>query len=182
MLRWVYINPIIGTQSSMGPRWTGRYSCQFEKHLPEPEIKCSRPIHLEIRVNLAWCFIGSSIFLFEQTLSHYMTLLFYHIWLKTVSKGTWTEEVRNASAPGGINRLHLPKYQKKWISNIGGQIIVIYIWKIDGNGYICLEKQAFFDNDLCRLRVISHLYWWSNSEIFVDVCFPWTKITISACT
>ena len=35
------------------------------------------------------------LFLFEQTLTHPMTL-FYHIWLKTVSKGTWTEEVRNA--------------------------------------------------------------------------------------
>ena len=35
--------------------------------------------------------------------------LFYHIWLKTVSKGTWTEKVRNAWAPaGGRNHLHLP--------------------------------------------------------------------------
>ena len=33
---------------------------------------------------------------FEHTLTHPMTL-FYHTWLKTVSKGTWTEEVvRNA--------------------------------------------------------------------------------------
>ena len=33
----------------------------------------------------------------------------------------------------------------------------MYISKIDGKGYICLENQAFFDNDLYRLRVISHL-------------------------
>ena len=32
---------------------------------------------------------------FWANLTHPMTL-FYHIWLKTVSKGTWTEEVRNA--------------------------------------------------------------------------------------
>ena len=65
----------------------------------KPEIKCTRWIHLEIRFNLALCFIRSSIFyrkpLFEQTLTHFLTL-FYHIWLKTVSKGTSTEEVRNA--------------------------------------------------------------------------------------
>ena len=32
---------------------------------------------------------------FWANFNHFMTL-FYHIWLKTVSKGTWTEEVRNA--------------------------------------------------------------------------------------
>ena len=32
---------------------------------------------------------------FWANLTHPMAL-FYHIWLKTVSKGTWTEEVRNA--------------------------------------------------------------------------------------
>ena len=44
------------------------------------------------------CLVFHSIvdlFLFEQTLTHPMTL-FYHIWVKTESKGTWTEEVRNA--------------------------------------------------------------------------------------
>ena len=29
------------------------------------------------------------------------------------------------------------------MSNIGEQIIVIYIWKINGKGYIYLENQAF---------------------------------------
>ena len=42
-----------GTQSAMGPRWPGHYFCQFEKRLPQPEIKCTRRIHLEIRFNLA---------------------------------------------------------------------------------------------------------------------------------
>ena len=40
-------------------------------------------------------------------------------------------------------------------------------------GYICwkikLSRPWNFDNDSCRLCVISHLYWWSNSEVFVDV-------------
>ena len=42
---------IKGTPSAMGPRWPGHYFCQFEKRLPQPEIKYTRPIHLEIRFN-----------------------------------------------------------------------------------------------------------------------------------
>ena len=86
-----------GTQSAVGLRWPGHYFCQFEKHLPQPAIKCTHQIHLEIPFNLARWFIPPSFFhrtpLFEHTLTDPMTL-FYHIWLKRVSKGTWTEEVR----------------------------------------------------------------------------------------
>ena len=39
------------TQSAMEPRWPGQYFSQFEKRLPQPEIKSTRPIHLEIRFN-----------------------------------------------------------------------------------------------------------------------------------
>ena len=35
----------------MGQRWPGQYFSQFEKRLPQPEIKSTRPIHLEIRFN-----------------------------------------------------------------------------------------------------------------------------------
>ena len=42
-----------GTQSAMGPRWPGHYFCQFENRSSQPEIKCTRQIHLEIRFNLA---------------------------------------------------------------------------------------------------------------------------------
>ena len=87
------------SQSAMWPRWPGHYFRQFEKSLPQPEIKWTRQLQLEIRFNLAQCFIRSSIFyrkpLFEKTLIYPMTL-FYHIWLKKVSKGTWIDEVRNA--------------------------------------------------------------------------------------
>ena len=38
-----------GTQSAMRSRWPGHYFCRFEKRLPQPEIKSTRPIHLEIR-------------------------------------------------------------------------------------------------------------------------------------
>ena len=34
----------------------------FEKRFPQPEIKCTRRIHLESRFNLSQCFIPSSIF------------------------------------------------------------------------------------------------------------------------
>ena len=37
-----------GTQSALGPRWTGHLFSHFEKSLPQPEIK----VHLEIRFNL----------------------------------------------------------------------------------------------------------------------------------
>ena len=83
---------IKGTQSAMWPHWPGHYFCQFEKRLPQLEIKSTRQIHLEIRFNPAWRFIRSSIFywksLLEQTFTH-PTTLFNHIWLKTVFKGTW---------------------------------------------------------------------------------------------
>ena len=101
-----------GTESAMGPRWPVHYFFPFEKRLPQPEIKCTRRIHKDIRYNLAKCSIRSSIFyrkpLFEQTLTHPMTL-FYHIWLKTVSKGTWTEEVRNLV---GAGRVKSPSFSK----------------------------------------------------------------------
>ena len=38
---------------------------------------------------------------------------------------------------------------------------VTYVWKIK------LSRPWTFGNDSCRLGVISHLYWWSNSEVFV---------------
>ena len=47
--------------------------------------------------------------------------------------------------------------KETWTEGVRAQIIVINIWKIDGKGYICFENQTSFDNDLCRLRVISHL-------------------------
>ena len=37
-----------GTQSAMGPHGPGHYFCQFEKPLPQPEIKSMHRIHLEI--------------------------------------------------------------------------------------------------------------------------------------
>ena len=40
---------------------------------------------------------------------------------------------------------------------------VTYVWKIN------LSRPWTFDNDLCRLRVISHLYWRSNSRVFINV-------------
>lgn len=40
-----------GTQSAMGPHWPGHYFSQFEKCLPQPEIKCTHWIHLEICFN-----------------------------------------------------------------------------------------------------------------------------------
>ena len=43
----------VETQSAIGPHLPGHYFCQFEKRLPQTEIKCTRRIHLEIRFNLA---------------------------------------------------------------------------------------------------------------------------------
>ena len=167
-----------GTESAMGPRWPVHYFFPFEKRLPQPEIKCTRRIHKDIRYNLAKCSIRSSIFyrkpLFEQTLTHPMTL-FYHIWLKTVSKGTWTEEVRNLVGAGRVKSPSFSKIikemnQQHWRTNNR----FIYVWKIK------LSRPWTFDNDSCRLCIIFHLYWWSNSEVFVDVWHSWTKPSVNS--
>ena len=50
--------------------------------------------------------------------------------------------------------------KEKWIDNIGGQIIVICIWKIGGKGYICLENQAFstLNRPLChKVNLLSYV-------------------------
>ena len=49
------VTRVKGTQSAIGPRWPGHYLCQFEKCLPQPEIKSQihGRIHLEIRFNAA---------------------------------------------------------------------------------------------------------------------------------
>ena len=49
-----------GRQSAMGLRWPGHYFCQFEKRLPQPEIKPMRRMHLEIRFKPAWCFLDKN--------------------------------------------------------------------------------------------------------------------------
>ena len=49
----ILVDILKGTRWAMWPRWPGHYFCQFEKRLPQPEIKCTRRIHLEIRFNLA---------------------------------------------------------------------------------------------------------------------------------
>ena len=73
-----------------------------------------------------------------------------------VKKGIQRNMTRRDEKRIGAGREKSPSFAK--VTNIGEQIIVIYIWKIDGKGYICLEIQASFDNDLYRLRVISHLH------------------------
>ena len=45
---------------------------------------------------------------------------------------------------------------------------VTYIWKIKGS-----RLWSFHTVQSLRLRAISHLYWCSNSEVFVDVWLPW---------
>ena len=80
----------------------------------------------------------------------------------------------------GAGREKSPSFTKitrenKWIKNNGEQIIVIkfiYIWTINQKVYTYLENQASSTLKLrqwFRLCLISHLYWWSNSAVFVDV-------------
>ena len=45
---------------------------------------------------------------------------------------------------------------------------VTYIWKIKGS-----RPWSFHTVQSLRLRAISHLYWCSNSEVFVNVWLPW---------
>ena len=62
----------------MGPRWPGHYFWEFEKLLPQPEIKSTRRIHLEIGFNPTWCFIRSSIFYWKSLLSKLLLILLHY--------------------------------------------------------------------------------------------------------
>ena len=129
-------------------------------------------------------------------------------WLKTVSNETWIEEVRNVQSLGGRNRLRLPKYQKKWIKNIGEQIIVIFInlenrWKrlhmlgkpsfldLEPSTMIHADSVSFLKSADDRIRKYSSMFGfpWKNpsvnSQWYIKQCLLWyglvSKITISAC-
>ena len=62
----------------MGPRWPGRFFSQFEKRLPQPEIKGTRRIHLEIHLNLASFFIQTQFFSENLFLSKLVLILKHH--------------------------------------------------------------------------------------------------------
>ena len=167
----------------MGPRWPGHYFYQFEERLPQPQIKCTRRIHLEVRFNLAWSLIRSSIFyrktLFEHTLTHPMTLFYHMIWLKTVSKGIeqkrWETLRRRAGEIAFVcqnnkRNVSITLASKESLYILEKSMVkVTYVWKIK------LSRPWTFDNDSCRLCVISHLCRWSNSELFVDVWLSLNK-------
>ena len=142
------IPPLVkGTQSAMGSRWPGHYFCQFE---PFTLTRNQSYASDTSRNPLQSCLVSHSILdlllnrkpLFEQTFAHPITL-FYHIFLKN-----------------GIQRNTNRKRE------------------IDGRGYIYLENQAFSTLNLqqwFRLAIaicdcaIVHLYWCSNSEVFIYV-------------
>ena len=74
--------------------------------------------------------------------------------------------------------------KRKSISNIGEQIIIIYIWKIDGKGYTYLENQAFSTLNLrqwrrlCTLLLNSIDVWiWKYSSMFG---FPWKNPLVNS--
>ena len=148
------------------------------------------PIHQEIRFNPTYCFIQSSIFywkpLFKQTLTYPVTL-FYHIWLKQYSKEreqkrwetrrrragdiafVYQNNKRNESVTLTSNNHYMYIYIfGKWMEK------VTYMWKIKRS-----RPWTFHAEKSLRLRAISHLYWCSNSEIFVDVWLPWKNPSVN---
>ena len=43
-----FLTDLKATQSAMGMCWPGHYFCQFDKHLPQPKIKCTRWIRVRV--------------------------------------------------------------------------------------------------------------------------------------
>ena len=172
----------------MGPRWPGHYFCQFEKSLPQPEIKWTRRLVFHSILDLL-----QKICFWANFNSSYDIILSYFV-KNSIQRNKNRREIafvcqnnkRNESITLANKSYVFGKSMEK----------VTYVWKIK------LSRPWTFDNDSCRLRVISHLYWWSNSEVFVDVwlfldksigefsmvykkCVLWcglgSIITISAC-
>jgi len=75
-----------GTQSALG-HFFGHWFSHFGKSPPQPEIKDTCQLHLEIRFNLCSVLLDFLLFtekpVFECAFAHFM-ILFYQIWLKTV--------------------------------------------------------------------------------------------------
>ena len=78
--------------------------------------------------------------LFTSKLVFILQRFFYHILLKTVSKGTW----KTCRHGVGAGREKSPSLTIR-IDNIAEQIIVIYIWEIDGERFHIFGKSNFFD-------------------------------------
>ena len=163
----------------MGTRWPDHFFCQFEKRLPQPEIKCTRRIHLEIRFNLTLCFIRSSNLLqktsFWTNFNSFFDIILSYLVKNSIQRNMNRRGEKRVGA-GERNRLRLPKYQKKWINNIGEQIIVIFInlenrWK----RLHMLGKPSFLDLEPSTMIHADHLCRWSNSEVFVDVSLSLEK-------
>ena len=77
----------------------------------------------------------------EETFTHSITL-FYHIWLKQYSNEHEQKRgVTRRRRAGEIAFVYQHNLRNE-SAKIDKQIIVIYIWKIDGEGYIYLENQV----------------------------------------
>ena len=79
---------IKGTQSALPPHWPGHYFPNFEKSSPQPEIKVTHQVLLKIHFNPRSVLLNFQSLpkktVFECAFVHPM-ILFYRIWLKTVS-------------------------------------------------------------------------------------------------
>ena len=157
----------------MGPCWPGHYFSQFEKRLPQPEIKTSRnPLQ--------------SYLVFHSILDLLLKISFwvnvyssYDIILSYLVKSSIKRNVnRRGEKRAGAGREKSPKITREMNQKHWWAITVIYMylengWKrlhIFGNSSL-LNREPVVQS--LRLRAISHLYWCSNSEVFVDVWLPW---------
>ena len=86
------------TQSAMGPRWPGHYLSDWKGFTSTRNQNYASDTP---RNQLQSCLVFHSILdllikiYFWANFTHRITF-FYRTWLKTVFKGTWTKEVRNA--------------------------------------------------------------------------------------
>ena len=91
--------------------WT-LYFFQFEKHLPQPEIKSTRQIHLEIRLILPSVSFGPRSFTENLFLSKVLLILFQYFIMYLVKNSIQRNVNRRREkrvGPGRRNRFRLPK-------------------------------------------------------------------------
>ena len=107
-------------------------------------------------LNLAYCFIRSSIFYWKPLFFTNPFTIFYHIWLKTVSKGTWIRVDAGREESSSFNKITREMNQIHWRANNHFTYL-----KIDVSSYVYVENQSFSalnPRQWFRLCVISHLY------------------------
>ena len=170
----------------MGICWPGHYFSQFDKHLPQPEIKCMHWIHLEIHFKLAWRFIRCSI---SCSILYWKPLCranFYssHTVLSYLVKHSIQRNIKKSSGKCEGARQEKLFTKKKRNESITLQskslLYTSYNWKINGERLHIFEKSSFLN--LKPLAMIQNSCHCSRLLILQIWKFgsPWTRPSVNS--